>query len=54
MDDFEYDTDNYDELSLSRNNNDNNDEYVIKANVCKILSKQLKLPEIHYDYGLSA
>ena len=50
MDDFDYDTDNYDELSLSRNNNDNNDEYVIKANVCKILSKQLKLPEIHYDY----
>lgn len=26
------------------------DEYVIKAKVCKILSRQLKLPEIHYDY----
>jgi hypothetical protein len=50
MDDFDYDTDKCDKLSLSQNNNDNNDEYVIKANVCKILSKQLKLPEIHYDY----
>lgn len=40
MDDFDYDTDKC----------DNNDEYVIKANVCKNLSKQLKLPEIHYDY----
>jgi hypothetical protein len=50
MDDFDYDTDKCDKLSLSQNNNDNDDEYVIQANVCKILSKQLKLPEIHYDY----
>ena len=42
MDDFKCYNDKYD--------NDNNDEYVIKANVCKILSKQLKLPEIHYEY----
>jgi len=40
MEDFDYDTDN----------NDISDEYVIKANVCKTLSNQLKLPEIHYDY----
>jgi hypothetical protein len=40
MEDFNYDTDN----------NDISDEYVIKANVCKILSKQLKISEIHYDY----
>jgi hypothetical protein len=40
MEDFNYDTDT----------SDNNNEYVIKANVCKILSKQLKLPIIHYDY----
>jgi hypothetical protein len=40
MEDFDYNSDT----------SDNNEEYVIKANVCKILSKQLKLPEIHYDY----
>jgi hypothetical protein len=40
MEDYNYDTDT----------SDNNDEYVIKANVCKILSKQLKIPEIQYDY----
>ena len=40
MEDYNYDTDT----------SDNNEEYVIKANVCKILSKQLKIPEIHYDY----
>jgi hypothetical protein len=50
MEDFNYDTDTSDKLSLSLDDNDNNNEYVIKANVCKILSKQLKLPEIHYNY----
>ena len=50
MDGYNYDTDKYEELSLSLVDNDNNDNYVIKANVCKILSKQLKLPEIQYDY----
>ena len=50
MNEFDYDTDKCDKLSLSQNNNDNNDKYVIKANICKILSKQLKLPEIQYDY----
>jgi hypothetical protein len=40
MEDYNYDTD------IS----DNNEEYVIKANVCKTLSKQLKIPEKHYDY----
>ena len=40
MEDYNYDTET----------SDNNEEYVIKANVCKILSKQLKIPEIHYDY----
>jgi len=50
MDKNEYDSDSNDDLSLSLNINDDNDKYVIKANVCSILSKQLKLPKIHYDY----
>jgi hypothetical protein len=50
MEDFDYDSDKSDDLSLSLNINDDNDKYVIKANVCTILSKQLKLPKIHYEY----
>ena len=50
MENFNYDNDKGNELSLSLDDNDNSNEYVIKANVCKILSKHLKLPEIHYDY----